>query len=262
MVPAWLLLQQSQRSGCRPVKVARPVVQQQPRVCHHISKKFVETNRWQCQNKKCAVLFDSQNKVVSLGRLPDTRWGVQIEEHLDLGFLREEFNRQQTRVRTCGFTEIRPEPKIVTAVRMASRRLRAGDAPRGNLQLAEYQFWVGSQQEMSLFARCRGCREAIVGEYDQRKAHIELKHCTTALVVASKKMLGRKKCMYCRVDTVNRRWGVPMCSDNCARGWMFNDSAVYPEFQHEVEEEMKRQRAYEIQADSYRMQREAAVEGP
>lgn len=264
MLPTWLLLQQSQRKGVRHPKRTTPVLQhyhQSQRVCHHTSKRSLGDGKWKCLDKSCGVVVDNHNQPVVEGVPIVNRWGVDITEKMDMGFLREEFARQRA-----GFTAVQP-PTIVRAVQQTQartrQRIRAGDMPRGNLGLAEYQFWIGTQMEASLFARCRGCRKAVLGGYDQRKAHVEEFHCTTAIVVACKKMLGAGKCMYCRKQTTDRRWGLPMCSEPCARGWMFSDSAMYPEFAHEVEAEQARQKAYELQADAYQQQRgDAAVEGP
>jgi hypothetical protein len=100
--------------------------------------------------------------------------------------------------------------------------------PDGNLGDSEYRFWIGTEQNPSMFAMCRACRCSVYGEKDRNEHKKDARYwvgsdaCTQQLIEVYRRLLGKKECVICHKHTTWKKWGVPICGKECERAWKFS----------------------------------------
>lgn len=114
-----------------------------------------------------------------------------------------------------------PQTNRQLAERFGRIREEAKDAEEwiGNLQLADYRFWVGNRLSASKMARCRCCGQVGLNPIN-RKAHMEKTKCTSILVLAYSMMVKDRLCVVCDTHTSWTRWGAPL-HKGCMESFMF-----------------------------------------
>lgn len=100
---------------------------------------------------------------------------------------------------------------------------------KGNLHFSDYRFWQGSEFGVSMWTRCRACREVICGNTRdvEMKVHSDHYKCSIHLTVAYAYLLRGKLCVVCEKKSSASKWGIPLCSLSCQEKWMFEDP-IYP----------------------------------
>ena len=111
-------------------------------------------------------------------------------------------------------------------------RRSLGTAPPTPLQSQSlpndaYRFWIG-RSGVANFAKCRGCDQVFL-QTDKRtlSAHLASGACKVTVLTALQLLNRDKRCALCDVRTGATKWGVPLCSDNCQRAWMFFQPKAY-----------------------------------
>lgn len=111
---------------------------------------------------------------------------------------------------------------LAAAQEVRRKRPLPTSLPVGNLPWTDYRFWIGSALEgVSRMAICRHCLRAVFTGWE-RKCHMEYTKCSVLLVGAYKRLLLYPMCVMCDKETFGKqKWGVPLCSADCVRDWMF-----------------------------------------
>jgi len=109
----------------------------------------------------------------------------------------------------------------------------------GNLAETEYQFWIGQRMPIGNKARCRACREVVVdkeGREEHMKAGEEMASCTSVMILAFKSLRKKGRCVVCKSETKNTRWGVPICGVRCAEDYKFTWDICNIAFEMEIQQ--------------------------
>jgi hypothetical protein len=87
----------------------------------------------------------------------------------------------------------------------------------------DYRYWFGSKSTYSMFAMCRCCREQY-WTTGTRKGHLHdrVANCNKYITHAIKLLRLDHKCAICDVKTGKQKWGVPLCSVECMKKWMYD----------------------------------------
>ena len=109
------------------------------------------------------------------------------------------------------------------------RRPRGKEAI-GNLEEAEYRYWIGSKDEWSSFSMCRACRFSAYSAVDREKhtkdeaLAVGGERCCGRLVKAYKALEISTICVVCKqLRYNNTKWGVPLCnSAHCQAEWKYS----------------------------------------
>lgn len=102
-----------------------------------------------------------------------------------------------------------------------TRYTASKEPPKGNLDVAEYRFWIGAEAGQSCFARCRVCRMPTYTR-EQRVQHHEHYKCSLHVVEATR-TLDQNVCVMCEKKFwSSNKWGIPLCSMECVEKWMFH----------------------------------------
>jgi hypothetical protein len=91
-----------------------------------------------------------------------------------------------------------------------------------NFEHWEYRFWrieLNSNQTDIANVVCRCCQEILLTKTG-RQRHKENKGCYNTLVEAYKLLLADKICVICNKETLQKRWGIPMCCMKCENIWL------------------------------------------
>jgi hypothetical protein len=88
----------------------------------------------------------------------------------------------------------------------------------GNLDNAQYQYFLGHPIGTSDFAQCRVCL-ALVG-HKERGEHSKEHGCFKTMCMIVKE-LATDECVVCLKWTAKSRWGLPLCSVTCQELWKF-----------------------------------------
>ena len=91
----------------------------------------------------------------------------------------------------------------------------------GNLQIPEFQFWVGQKASYSQVSHCRACLKLVYSPSARHEHMEETKH-TKWLQEAYKFV---STCIVCAKPKIRMKWGVPLCP-TCEESWMFEMSFV------------------------------------
>jgi hypothetical protein len=137
-------------------------------------------------------------------------------------------------------------PGAVTALPPAVPMTEA-QVPLGNLNEADYQYWVGTLSEpgymhvVSQRAVCRACGEVVYGSMgraihkrDSVRYYNDGHTCMKVIAMAIREMVSLYNCSVCRTYTNKKHYGVPICSPNCHKIWRFNDKQQYPELDQRI----------------------------
>jgi hypothetical protein len=84
----------------------------------------------------------------------------------------------------------------------------------GNLNNAEYRFWIGSQNPASRYAECRLCHQPAYTVLARMKHQQDTGH-TKALILAYDLLKLDARCLVCDTATAHEYWGIPICSNSC-----------------------------------------------
>jgi hypothetical protein len=90
----------------------------------------------------------------------------------------------------------------------------------GNLNNAEYRFWIGTQNPASRYAECRLCHEPAYTMLARMKHQQETGH-TKALILAYDLLKLDARCLVCDNPTKLEYWGIPICSNSCKLEFAF-----------------------------------------
>jgi hypothetical protein len=143
-----------------------------------------------------------------------------------------------------------PKPKLPVPVFKADSRLPAHYSAQsltepslpGEFANWEYRFWgpvTTHEEDKVLCWQCRACMTMLLDK-DSRNEHKEREGCTSKLVAAYKICLDKGFCIVCNVYTKGKRWGVPLCSDKCAKEFTSKNNFVQPYKLREALEEVKK----------------------
>jgi hypothetical protein len=123
----------------------------------------------------------------------------------------------------------RPLPNYRALPSVYQEGRRGERHPKGNLDDAEYRYWVGTREAWSAWAECRCCKKSTYS-LEEREKHLKDpsfavggERCSTRLVNAYKLMLDSEQCLVCKGRRwMAQKWGVPLCSDpRCIDSWRF-----------------------------------------
>ena len=93
----------------------------------------------------------------------------------------------------------------------------------GNLENAQYQFFLGHPMATSGFSQCRVCLEGV--KLGERRDHSKTLGCCKIMTKVLKQV-PRDDCVICGAFTTKECWDVPLCSTYCEELWKFE--AVQP----------------------------------
>lgn len=108
-------------------------------------------------------------------------------------------------------------------------KLVNNEPAKGNLENDEYRYFMGCKSEHATFAKCRICEQAFVSHL-ARRGHSKASDCMRTFNIGLNVWLGTKRqtngtllpCAACHKDTLNRKWGIPLCLDTvCMENWKF-----------------------------------------
>lgn len=100
------------------------------------------------------------------------------------------------------------------------------DDTKGNLDKPLYQFYVGKIRVNDSICTCRWCGTIGFGVHftkEHGKAEGSRTGCKRLLQDIYKTFVTNKVCMMCDADTLKTSWGVPLCSPECEKEWMFHN---------------------------------------
>jgi len=89
----------------------------------------------------------------------------------------------------------------------------------GNLENAEYEFYAGVDFQSAPSSHCRCCHHMVFGA-EERKRHKD-KDCHATLKAAYKLLCIDMACVMCDARTLRKKWGVPLCSNECIQKFKF-----------------------------------------
>jgi hypothetical protein len=104
---------------------------------------------------------------------------------------------------------------------------------KGNLENADYRFWIGTRHAASAsmsWGMCRCCRISTHSNIERYKhlnddsCAVGGERCAQRLIEAYKQMLASVLCVVCKNPRHGRStWGIPLCGQqNCLQAWMFS----------------------------------------
>ncbi len=101
-------------------------------------------------------------------------------------------------------------------------------AEYGNLPNADYRYWRGCEDPKAAASECRYCGMHAF-HAQMRQVHTKLDgNCASNLVRIYKVLLKEDFCVYCEKPAHGKaHWGVPLCSPECKKGWMFDADHEY-----------------------------------
>lgn len=111
-----------------------------------------------------------------------------------------------------------------------------GKPVKGNLDEAEYRYWIGFPDDCTILAICRACRTQVYGKFERDRHFkdptyaVDGDPCSTQLVRCYKRLLTLTHCIVCKKNRYNsERWGVPLCnSADCEATWKFGTDKWAP----------------------------------
>lgn len=113
------------------------------------------------------------------------------------------------------------------------------DSP-GNLENAEYRFWIGFGESSGRYSKCRFCG-VLKWSLAERRAHQQIAGCTSKLVALYRLALAAspRRCLACNelAEPKQETWGVPL-HPGCVRKWQFQqflDSDIFSALKSKVE---------------------------
>lgn len=116
------------------------------------------------------------------------------------------------------------------------------DELEGNLDQAQYQFYVGSASKTTGWSMCRYCRKTFYKEQDRRKHFREDKGndaCSVRTIAIMLMLVKDMKCVVCDSSTKHTKWGFPICLNvDCFKRWMFipNETPAWSEAKRLLQE--------------------------
>lgn len=210
-VPLWVMQQQFGAYGARgperPKDLDKDACYCAGEKCGKLLRTFMERNWWHKTKENYCNECIAELRSSSRGYSPSVWSGDGYEGYGYMG------------------------PRIPTEVEdIETLKARLKGIPRGNLQEAEYRFWIGREYELLPTAYCRACGEEANSPEAREKhksAETEFKDdqsCILTLVSAYRRLLQKGKCAVCGLHCYNRqRWGVPICCPECVRKWKFEN---------------------------------------
>lgn len=90
----------------------------------------------------------------------------------------------------------------------------------GNLANDEYRYWIGIRSEKADWSTCRFCGASAQSK-EARKEH-KGSGCCKKLEQCYSFLLRDHLCVMCDKRTDSKKWGVPLCSEECETKWKFD----------------------------------------
>jgi hypothetical protein len=108
--------------------------------------------------------------------------------------------------------------------RRAEKRAARKEAPAGNLDETDYQFWRGSPAPTAYVSMCRWCDRSFYNKDDRHDHFSKEGNCSHKIraVQAYAAKQDATYCLCCGALTTKLRWGFPLCNTvQCIGQWKF-----------------------------------------